>query len=56
MLKLRLRIDDRIKQLSIFMSSYGFEKDAGIYKSYVSTEYVKDVLFPRHISLHFASW
>ena len=32
------------------------EDDAGIYKSYVSTEYVKDVLFQKYISLHFASW
>ena len=27
-----------------------FEDDVGIYKSYVSKKYVKDVLFPRYIS------
>ena len=32
-----------------------FENDAGVYESsYVSKEYVKDVLLPRYISLHFA--
>ena len=38
------------------MDSYMFEDDAGIYKSYVIKQYIKDVLFPRYISLDFTNW
>ena len=38
------------------MNRYMLEDDAGIYNSYVKKEYVKDLLFPRYIRLHFATW
>ena len=40
----------------IYIYIYVLENDAGIYKSYVNKEYVKDVLFPKYISLYFVSW